>query len=130
MADELESERVMGDSDTRGSNEELPHGEAVEDFVEQVRRSDLDDAIDRLILFGSVARSAHGIESDIDVLAIVDTDVDVHQVEESLRDIAYDTMLDHGVVVSIHAVSRSTFERRSNHPFFETVASEGHAIYG
>lgn len=130
MAVERIRERIMGDSDTRGSSDELPHGDAVDDFVERVRNSDLDDVIDRLILFGSVARSAHGVDSDIDVMAIVETDTDVHTIEESLRDLAYDTMLDHEVVLSIHAVSRSTFEQRANHPFFETVTSEGQAIYG
>lgn len=102
---------------------------AVDDFVERVADADL-DSVDRLILFGSVARTTHAADSDVDVLAVTDTAADVEQVEETLRDIAYDTMLEHGMVFSIHAVTRSTFDSRADHPFFQTVTDEGKAIYG
>lgn len=106
-----------------------PHEEAVVDFVERVDAATI-DGLSQLILFGSVARRSHSADSDVDVLAIVDAAADKHAIEETLRDLAYDTMLDQGVVFSIHAVSESTFEQRSDHPFFETVAAEGHLIYG
>lgn len=102
---------------------------AIEDFLERVQDADL-KAVDQLILFGSVARANHTPESDIDVLAVLDADADKPALEERLRDIAYDVMLEHGTVFSIHAVTESTLEHRSDHPFFRTVLSEGRAIYG
>lgn len=106
-----------------------PHEAAVTDFVERVEAADI-DGLSQLILFGSVARRSYTADSDVDVLAIVDTAADEHAIEETLRDLAYDTMLERGVVFSIHAVTESTYERRSDHPFFETVTAEGHSIYG
>lgn len=108
---------------------DLPHQDAVDDFVERVRDGDL-DGLQRLVLFGSVARATHTSESDVDVLAVVDTDADKHVVEETLRDLAYDTMLQYGTVFSIHAVSESTLDQRADHPFFQHVLDEGQAIYG
>lgn len=119
----------MSERDTDASVDELPHEAAVEDFVDRVANADI-EGVERLILFGSVAKTTHTPESDVDVLAVVDNAADVHTVEESLRDIAYDTMLDHGVVFSIHAVTKATFEQRADHPFFQTVSNEGTSIYG
>lgn len=106
----------------------LPHGDAVDAFVDRVEAADI-EAIERLLLFGSVARAAHGPDSDIDVLAIVDDEEDAPDVEERLRDLAYDVMLARGPAFSIHAVSESTAERRADHPFFRSVFDEGRPIY-
>lgn len=107
----------------------LPHRDAIDDFVEELERRDL-STVQRLVLFGSVVRADHSVDSDIDVLAVLDDSADVSAVEERLRDIAYDVTLDRGVAFSIHAVSESTLERREGHPFFENVLAEGRAIYG
>lgn len=107
----------------------LPHGDAVDDFVERVDAADLPE-VQRLILFGSVAQTRHTADSDIDVLAVLDDDADVRVVEERLRDIAYDVLLERDVVISIHAMTESAFEGRSEHPFVQTVRSEGEIVYG
>lgn len=119
----------MGDPPSDSTDTDLPHTDAVEEFVDRVETAEI-DAVERLILFGSVANAMHAADSDVDVLAIVDSEADVHGVEERLRDLAYDTMLDLGVVFSIHAVTAATYERRADHPFFQTVSAEGTPIYG
>lgn len=106
-----------------------PHEDAVETFVDQVATAEM-PAVQRLVLFGTVARASHTADSDVDVLAVLDTDADVRAVEDRLRDLAYDVMLEYGVVFSIHAVTESSYEDRSGHPFFQNVAAEGRAIYG
>lgn len=107
----------------------LPHEEAVSAFVEEVEEADI-PALQRLVLFGSVARATHGSDSDVDVLAIVDDGTDRRAIADRLRNVAYDVMLEYGVAFSIHAVTESTLEDRSDHPFFSRVASDGAAIYG
>lgn len=52
--------------DTIMASTALPHDEAVTAFVEGVETADI-SALQRLVLFGSVARSTHGSDSDIDI---------------------------------------------------------------
>lgn len=99
------------------------HRAAARAFVRQVRDRDLD--LESLILFGSTARDeAAGLESDVDFLAVVPDEAD-ETVADELRDIAYDVMLEHGPVVEVHVVSRSTFEARRDHPFVRGVVRGG-----
>lgn len=106
-----------------------PHEDAVEAFVDRVAAAEM-PAVQRLVLFGSVARASHTADSDVDVLAILADDSDAPAVEDHLRDIAYDVMLEYGAAFSIHAVTESSFEERADHPFFENVVADGRAIYG
>lgn len=105
------------------------HETAVDAFVDAVEDAELDD-VQRLVLFGSVARGTHRSDSDVDVLAIVEADADVPALEERLRELAYDVMLDHGAVFSIHGITGPALDDRSGHPFFERVRAEGRTIYG
>lgn len=105
------------------------HQDAVDAFVDRLEGADV-PGLQRVVLFGSVARGTHSPESDVDVLAVLDDATDAPAVEERLRDLAYDVMLEHGTVFSVHAVTETTMERRSNHPFFQNVLPDGRAIYG
>lgn len=107
----------------------LPHDDAVTDFADRVEAAEI-PSLQQLVLFGSVAHAEHASDSDIDILAVIDTDANISVVEEKLRDLAYDVMLEHGAVFSIHGVSESTLDRRSDHPFFRRVLAEGDPIYG
>ena len=110
-------------------SEASPHEAAVEAFVDRVNDAQI-PAVERLILFGSVAKQSHSEDSDVDVLAVIENGADVAVVEEQLRDVAYDVMLEYGPVFSIHAVTVASFENRTGHPFFQHVDTEGRAIYG
>ncbi|MFB6140403.1 MAG: nucleotidyltransferase domain-containing protein [Halosimplex sp.] len=77
------------------SESTLPHRDAVEAFVDRVEGGEF-DAVRRLYLFGSVARGVHRSDSDVDVFAVLADDADVSAVEEQLRDVAYDVMLERG----------------------------------
>jgi predicted nucleotidyltransferase len=81
-----------------------------------------------LYLFGSTARGeANALDSDVDFLAVASDDADKSAVEDQLRDIAYDVMLEHGPVVEVHVISESTFQSRrtDGHPFITQVLAEG-----
>ncbi|PSP51051.1 hypothetical protein BRC60_03855 [Halobacteriales archaeon QH_1_68_42] len=107
------------------SDEGGGHAAAAAAFARRVReRKDLELA--SLILFGSTARGdASGLGSDVDFLAVVPDDADRPAIEDELRDVAYDVMLEFGPVVEVHVLSRSTFERQRDHPFVRRPVREG-----
>lgn len=104
------------------------HERAVEELRERFQ-SDGVAGLDRLILFGSVARHDHDEDSDIDALAVLADDAP-DGTAERVRDIAYEVMLETGTVISVQVVRAGTFAERADHPFFRRVRSEGTALYG
>ena len=111
-------------------DEALPagaHQEAAAAFVEHARSQHSDDLV-KLYVFGSTVRGeATGRSSDVDVLIVLSDDLSRDAVAESLRDIAYDVMLEHGPVVELHILDEPTFERhrREGNPFVRNVLKEG-----
>lgn len=97
------------------------HEDAFEAFAERA----LDhhgDEIREVIRFGSTASGeTRGIDSDVDVLVVVDTG----DLEASLREIAYDVQLEYGVVVSLHVLTAERFADRRDHPFVRSVLQDG-----
>ncbi|SFR93392.1 MarR family protein [Halomicrobium zhouii] len=102
------------------------HGRAADAFVEAVE-NELDERIEAVYVFGSVARGAETEQSDVDVLAVVADDADFGAVDDRLLDIAYDVQLDHGVVVEVHTLRGEEFRERRDRgePFARTVVEEG-----
>lgn len=97
------------------------HEEAFEAFAERAADHH-GDAIRDVYLFGSAARGeARGIDSDVDVLVVTETG----DLEDSLRDIAYDVQLEYGVVVSLHVLTAERLEARQEHPFVRSVLRDG-----
>lgn len=123
----------MADRDGRGveaTESSDPHLNAADAFADRVRESDI-EGVENLILFGSTARDeAAGLESDIDVLVVVSDDVDRH-VEDRLREIAYEILLEYGPVIELHVLTQSAFETRRSrgHPFVRNVLEDGRS-YG
>lgn len=102
------------------------HREAATAFFERVH-DNLDDAIEALYLFGSVARDSETAESDVDVLAVIADDANYATVDDQLLDIAYDIQLEYDVPVEVHAIRASEFAAREDRgePFVRTVVEEG-----
>lgn len=99
------------------------HTAAAKAFVDRAR-SHHGHAIAELYVFGSTVRGeASGLESDVDVLIVIDREM----ASDALRDIAYDVMLEYGPVVELHLLSESTFRRyrEEGHPFIRNVVDEG-----
>ena len=112
------------------ADESLPedaHTNAAAAFVERAR-SQHGDEIAELYVFGSTVRGeAHGRASDVDVLIVLNNDADHDATADSLRDLAYDVMLEYGPVVELHILDETTFERhqREGNPFIQNVVAEG-----
>jgi len=101
------------------------HTAAADAFVRHVESLEL-SGIESLTLFGSTARGeASGLDSDVDFLAVVADDADQSALEDTLRDVAYDVMLEHGPVVEVHVLTQSAFEERRDHPFVTQTLRDG-----
>ena len=74
------------------------------------------DTVNRAILFGSVARGDHGVNSDVDVLVEVSNLSEREKIEEK----AFETTSETGVSISPIIV-----ESNSSHRLEETVEEEG-----
>lgn len=107
-----------------------PHQHAAEAFARQAHEQ-YGDAIDAIILYGSVARGEErGVNSDVDLLVILRDTADRAEFEENIRDLAYDVELDRGVVLSLVVKSTSEYERRKGQPFFRHVRRDAEILYG
>jgi predicted nucleotidyltransferase len=104
------------------------HQEAADAFADAAMNA-CGAVIDRLLLFGSVAREeARGIDSDVDVYVVLDTEQDAKRdYAAQLRNLAYDITLEHGVVISLHVQITDEFEARKDHPFIKAVLDERRA---
>ncbi|MFO7794444.1 MAG: nucleotidyltransferase domain-containing protein [Candidatus Nanohaloarchaea archaeon] len=71
------------------------HREAFEEFAEEAQE-ELGESLEKLVLYGSVARGEENEESDVDVFAVVDSEED----KKELRDLAFETGLDYEVSFS------------------------------
>ena len=79
----------------------------------------------RLVLFGSKARGEATPESDVDLLAVIQSDN--WRLGDEVRSVGYALELEHGVVLSILVISRNHYERlRANGTqFFHVLEQEG-----
>jgi predicted nucleotidyltransferase len=88
--------------------------------IEQVR-----PLISQMILFGSRAKGTHRVDSDYDVLVVVD------RKEDALVDVLYEAVMDvllaHGRLVSLKIFKKSEFDRLQalRTPFMAQIAEEG-----
>jgi predicted nucleotidyltransferase len=112
------------------AHESLPadaHANAATAFVDRARSQHGDEIVE-LYVFGSTVRGeAHGRASDVDVLIVLPDGPDRDAIADSLRDIAYDVMLEYGPLVELHILDEPTFERhrQEGNRFVRNVLSEG-----
>ena len=97
--------------------------EALEEFTSRVR-SALGVGLVELKLFGSKATGRDEVESDIDVLVVVDGTR--AELEDRVLDIAFDVNLAHDVYISPLMIDRSIFDHPVWRitPFLQTVTRE------
>lgn len=103
------------------------HSDAAEAFVDRARSQHGDEIVE-LYVFGSTVRGeANGRSSDVDILIVLPDSPDRDALADSLRDIAYDVMLEYGPLVELHMLDEPTFKRyqREGNPFVRNVLREG-----
>ncbi|WP_238398294.1 nucleotidyltransferase domain-containing protein [Halorussus salinus] len=126
----MEAEYVSQNMNSETTGDALPagaHREAAGAFVERARSHHAEVLVE-LYIFGSTVRGeASGRSSDVDVLIVLEDTPDQDALADSLRDIAYDVMLEYGPLVELHILAEPTFKRhrREGNPFVRNVLREG-----
>ncbi|MGZ9204935.1 MAG: nucleotidyltransferase domain-containing protein [Nitrospira sp.] len=79
----------------------------------------------RLVIFGSKVREEATSESDVDLLAVIQSDN--WRLGDEIRSVGYALELEHGVVLSIQVISRNHYERLriNGTQFFHVLEQEG-----
>ncbi len=97
---------------------------AVDEFVRRAKEQ-YGDRIEKIILFGSVARAEARAESDIDLLVIGDVSV------EELVDLSFPILLKHGEFISAKDMKKNQFEllAREKYSFVKNILEEGVVLY-
>ncbi|MGZ9132963.1 MAG: nucleotidyltransferase domain-containing protein [Nitrospira sp.] len=79
----------------------------------------------RLVIFGSKVREEATSESDVDLLAVIQSDN--WRLGDEIRSVGYALELEQGVVLSIQVISRNHYERLriNGTQFFHVLEQEG-----
>ncbi|MCM1211139.1 MAG: nucleotidyltransferase domain-containing protein [Blautia sp.] len=101
------------------------------EIVEQVKDL-LKDSIYKIVLYGSYARGDFDIESDIDVMIIMNCDKEeVCCRRKQISRVASQIGLKNDIEVSLLLRDRDTFEQAGEAlPFYKNIQREGIVLYG
>lgn len=90
------------------------------------------DKINRIILYGSYARGDFNMESDVDILIILNgSQENVGLYRKEVNKIASRISLANDIEVSLLLIDQQSFEERIDVlPFYQNVMREGIALYG
>lgn len=89
------------------------------------------EKLKRVVLYGSVARGKQTVDSDIDVMILVDGDKDeLRLYDDRLNDVSTDFSLKYLKVLSVVDISYQEYENwRNLSPFYRNVSKEGIILY-
>lgn len=97
-------------------------------FAEESVRRHGDD-LDRIVLFGSVARGVDGPGSDIDILVVTRTRD--RELETALVDLGVDFLLEDGAALGLVIYAREAYDdrRRLRLPLIQDIERDGRVLW-
>lgn len=95
--------------------------------LQKIHQSEICQYVSDVYLYGSVARNEEKVESDIDLLVILDTDMDIHR---SLIHLRGDCSPDDYMLpeVDMHFIQKSNFINRTD-LYIQIIKQEGYSIW-
>ncbi|MCL2157605.1 MAG: nucleotidyltransferase domain-containing protein [Methanobrevibacter sp.] len=81
--------------------------------------------IEKIILFGSVARKEDTSESDIDVLIVTNKRSDKFEIEDDVYNKVWNILLMTGENISVKMRSSNYYEKNKNYSFLSNVNKDG-----
>ena len=80
------------------------------------------DKIEKIILFGSVARGDDTEDSDIDILIVSDF---LHDIDDIITDYVGEIVLTEKELISAHVISVDRFNTKQHYSFLSNVLEDG-----
>ena len=95
--------------------------------LKQALMSYYGNRLNRMIVFGSTAKKTRDLDSDIDVLIVLNETSEINWIENfNIRKIVLPIELKHDVVFDLKFNNRSIFKKNAaNSPFLEKILVEG-----
>jgi hypothetical protein len=104
------------------------HEQAFEVFADRLT-AECGEAIEQIILYGSVARGEARADSDIDVLIVVEDESARDTVAEQASTVSFDILLEYDVPISLNHKTTEEMKDQQQHSYIKTVQNEGR-VYG
>lgn len=105
------------------------HEQAFEAFCDRLT-DECGEEIDRIFLYGSIARGEAHEHSDVDVLIVVSDESVREIVRDHASSIAFDVMIEYDVCISKHIKTIQAFEQQKDSGYLATVQREGRVYDG
>ncbi len=96
------------------------HKKAFEEFFEKAKE-EFDSSLERLVLYGSVARDQEEEDSDVDVFAVVKN----REQKKQLQNLAFEIGLKHGVAFSPVVKTKDEYRNIKDSTYGREVRSTG-----
>lgn len=89
------------------------------------------DKLKTVVLYGSVARGTQTVDSDIDIMVLIDGNNDeLRQYDDKLNDVSTDFSLKYLKVLSVVDVSYQEYlDWKDISPFYKNISEEGVVLY-
>lgn len=109
---------------------QVMHG-LLEQYVSEVKKI-YGSHLQKIILYGSYARGDFGLDSDVDIMILLDmSDLDLKAYSRQLSYMTYDFNMDNDLDIKPIAKNLAHFEKWvENYPFYANVQKEGVVLYG
>lgn len=103
----------------------------IEQYIYEIKKI-YSSHLRKVILYGSYARGDFKIDSDIDIMILLDlSELELKAYSQKLAYMTYDFNLDNDLDIKPIAKSQANFDKWiTNYPFYANINKEGVVLYG